>query len=147
MLAEGGSEEVEGGSGIIRTQPSRQHPLDYQSTVTHTSHSPRRRAVESRRPSDQDQSFQIGQTGGGGGDGDRRQTRQERDNNNNGSGTWKKRLQYFQSIELENKGSVARDHLALGKFSAISWLLAPTRHYTTYLVASSQWQVEISAHY
>jgi len=87
----------------VTRQPERYRSLQYQTPPTHTSSSPRRRsAAPSRRTSAHDQGHESDTPG------DIATARQHSEKG------WKKGLQYFQSIELENKGSVARDHLALG---------------------------------
>jgi len=109
-------EEVSGDeSGVMTRQPGRQRGIQYQAP-THTSSSPRRRsAVQSRRTSGQT----LDHESDGPGDIDSAPTRQQTEKG------WAKNLQYFHSIELENKGSVARDHLALGKQPECPLALVP----------------------
>jgi hypothetical protein len=110
------SPELGDGHGVVATQPERQQSLNYLGTAE-TSPSARRRSAQSRKASGpaqgQPQSNGASAAGPSEADEQRDRTREQRPEDS----WWKRTLRYFKSIELENKGSVARDHLALGGFS------------------------------
>ena len=97
------------GHGVVTAQPERVRSLTYLGTAE-TSPAPRRRSAQSRKPS-----TQQGHPHHNGASSEAGEHHRERRDQQEGP-QWKRRLRYFKSIELENKGSVARDHLALGGF-------------------------------
>ena len=100
------------GHGVVATQPERHQSLNYLST-TETSPAARRRSTQSRKASGQSQGLsQVNGAGPSETDEQRERAREPRQE----EPWWKRTLRYFKSVELENKGSVARDHLALGGF-------------------------------
>lgn len=101
-------------TGIVTRGPHRSAPsaMNYQSTVAaETTHGawPRRNGSTPRSNTGRRR-----ETAGGGGP--EATHGHDHDHDKEAMAWWKTQLAKFGSIELENKGSVARDHLALGWF-------------------------------
>ncbi|KAK4246846.1 hypothetical protein C7999DRAFT_32719 [Corynascus novoguineensis] len=108
----------ENGHGVVTAQPVPQRNLNYQSTAEATSPAAattRRRSALSKKASGQQSPLQTPLEDG---NAPRDRSTGERQEEEPG---WKRTLRYFKSIELENKGSVARDHLALER-TFLAWL-------------------------